>query len=1072
MVKQRPTAHFSNRLEELALQLGSQLFKQGGDPFEKRIVLLPSHSLKLYLTSFFASHGEWSICAGISFKTLLSGAFEFFSDEDQLSFPSELALSFLIEEEIEQIVQKKDPLFSEVEAYLSPFSEAKKIWLSEELAKLFYEESVWEGGLFTWKGWKEAISKNVFSKVKCFSKALDAKREEGPISLHLFGFSHVPSHFYEFFSRLGMHVYFLSPSNCFWEDLCSDKERIFLEKKMEGKKVRLQVREQMSFFLKETHPLLANWGKVGRSLLRKLGNTESYLEELYIDPSFENPCILTYLQSDLLDLEPKKREVSLDDTSILCLSATSKLREVESLFETLQEYRMRYPDLEPKDILVLSCDLEFYFPYIQMVFGSANSSIGYSVHGISLQLIDENSRALTSFFSLAESRFEKAAVLEFFSFPSVMKKGGWSLEDVKKFEEWTQKSHILWGLDFDHKKESMEQNWPENAFKGPISKEGTWEEGISRLLKGLAIDLNCFTEELSSGDIPSIWPISLIEWGDAELLGKFLSTLYSLKEDLKRVFQKEKKEIKEWVFIVQKWLSTYFEMTSATEALSKDLENLQEELEGRLSIKMSFTSFKRAIFSHFQQKKESVQSSHLNTVKFVSMQLGASYPAEIVCILGCDESSFPRNKVESSLRGSKAGKEIPSITEQDRYLFLEMILHARKAFVCSYQRVSLKDQKHQGPSLLIQDLMNELDKSYFFAEASLKPSDQFTRHHPSIAFDQSYFQKQGFSSFSPLSSLSAASYYSEGKKEKEPFSCDLAVKGSSFIDIKKLHQFAKDPMKGYFKDSLGIFFNSIGSQEEEFFLSPLSRSILKKESFQKGLDCALLRAKAKGELPFGEIGNLAGEDLKEDLLKWEEHLSDFQVKAEDVFSLEFSLSASQIEKKGNNLVLPPISVKLKEGSISLVGSIDFVSSKGVLWFGKASKAYYPQILPFLLLLSCLPPQLGIESKVLFLETGKALGLRIQDPLAHLEKFVDLYLRSLKELCLIRPEWSLDFLSKNEEELEKKRESSLSFKGFVDPCEEWFFKRDPLVPIHELSLRWKEDWDAVFSPFHTASLEEK
>ena len=79
-MNKRPTVHFSNCLEELAEHLGEELFQTGSDPFAKRLVLLPSHSLKLYLTSFFAGHPKWGISAGITFKTLLSGAFHFFSD--------------------------------------------------------------------------------------------------------------------------------------------------------------------------------------------------------------------------------------------------------------------------------------------------------------------------------------------------------------------------------------------------------------------------------------------------------------------------------------------------------------------------------------------------------------------------------------------------------------------------------------------------------------------------------------------------------------------------------------------------------------------------------------------------------------------------------------------------------------------------------------------------------------------------------------------------------------------------------------------------------------------------------
>ncbi len=1070
----RPTVHFSNRLEELAYQLGNELFKEGGDPFAKRLVLLPSHNLKLYLTSFFASHPKWSVCAGITFKTLLNGALHFFSEEELKKFPSPLALSFRVEQELSKGVD--DIAFSEIKHYLDPPTEQKRVWLAEELSHLFYEYATSEGkALLKWKekkGWKQTLWERIFSTSHALSQELKKGKEGACEEVHLFGFSHVPSSFYQFFCDLGMHLYFLSPSTCFWEDLCSDQERIFLEKKMEGKKVRLQVREQMSFLLKEAHPLLANWGKVGRTLIRQLGDTESYLEEEYEDPLLNGCCALTHLQAGLLELEETKRELSLEDNSVLCLSATSKLREVESLFDTLQEFMVLHKDLEPKDILVLSPDMESYFPYIQMVFGAENSQIGYSVHGLSLGLTEESSRALMFFFSLAESRFDVAQVFKFLSFPSVMKKFGWELDDLRLLEEWSSEAHVLWGFDPEHKKMSLDQAWPDGAFKGPLPTQGTWEEGICRLIKGLAMDLDSYA--LQEEEIPTSWPLPQVEWGDCELLGKFISALSSLQEDLKPIYQKEEKTLAEWSALTQKWILFYFEKTSAVEALIKDLDSLKREMEGDSSFSLSFTSFKRAIETHFKRKKESFQSSDLNTVKFLSMGLGASFPAKIICAIGCDEGSFPRNRTPSCLEDQGVFKELPSITDQDRYLFLEMILNARVAFICSYQRISLKDQKEQGPSFLIQDLMSDLDKNCFFKNSDLKPSQVFMRHHPAIHFDSRYFQEEGFCSFSPHVFSLAKIYYGKEKNKIPPFCAPHANKiapSKKIIEIKKLKAFAKDPMQLYLKETLGIFFDFVEPKEEEFFLSPLTRSRIKKEALQKGLSSSMRLAAAKGQLPLGEVGQLALDDLKEDLDQWKASLDLFDAASEEIFSLELSEDAKEIERKEGKLIAPALSFEI-EGicEVSLVGEMEFVCSKGFLVLSNLSKARHIELLPSALILMCLSKKFDIEPKALLLETGKTFSLSIEDPLTHLKRYIKLYLRCLGEMCPIRPAWALDFLTKSKGEIEKKRASSPSFKSFVDPYEEWMMKRGGFPELEEIYSLWEKDWKQVFSPLLEAEVK--
>ncbi len=1075
-MSKRPTVHFSNRLEELAYQLGNELFKEGADPFAKRLVLLPSHSLKLYLTSFFANHPRWSVCSGITFKTLLNGAFCFFPEEELKEFPSPMALSFMVEQELAKDLEEDQLL--EIKQYLEPFSNQKRIWLAEELSRLFYEYSTSEGkSLKEWKekkGWKQIVWQRVFAHAKCLCLELEKKTSTDPEEVHLFGFAHVPSPFYQFFSTLGMHIYFLSPSTCFWEDLCSDKERIFLEKKMEGKKVRLQVKEQMSFLLKQMHPLLANWGRVGRSLLRQLGDTESYLEEEYEDPLIEGDSALTYIQAGLFELEETKRELALEDTSILCLSAPSKLREVEVLFETLQELMALHKDVEPKDILVLSPDLEAYFPYIQMVFGAKTSQIGYSVHGLSLALAEENSQALMFFFSLAESRFDRSQVLKFFSFPSVMRKFGWDLEDVALLEEWFEKAHVLWGFDPEHKKLCLDQTWPEQAFKGTLPEQGTWEEGISRLIKGLAIDLESY--QLSEEEIPSLWPLGQVEWGDAELLGKFIRALYSLQEDLKTVYKKEEKKISQWVSFIQKWILSYFEKTAVEEALIGDLESLKEELEGKVLFSLPFTSFRRVIETHFKRKKESFQSSHLNTVKFLSMQLGASFPAKVICALGCDEGSFPRSPKPSCLDETGKLKETPSVTEQDRYLFLEMILNARKAFLCTYQRISWKDQKEQGPSLLIQDLMNDLDKNCFFEGVDLKPSEAFIRHHPTIHFDQRYFQEEGFHSFSPSVYSLAQSYYGMEKSVMPSF-CTRREKDdfppTKLFEIKKLQGFAKDPIHLYFKEKLWIFFDFVLPKEEEFFLSPLLRSQVKKEAFQNGFKAAILRAQAKGQLPLGEVGQMAVQELKKDLEEWQEHLQFFQIMPENVFCLELSEDAKMKITRDGKVVLPPLTVDVEGiGTVSIVGEMEFICPQGFLWSRKASKSHYIELFISSLILACLSKSkaLEVESKGFLLETGKIFSLAFEDPFKTLELYIKLYMRSLEEMCQVRPDWALDFLVKTKEEIEKKRISSTSFKGFVDPYEEWMLKRESFPKMDQILDLWEKDWKELFSPLLEAGVK--
>ncbi len=1069
-MKVGPTVYFSNRLEELASFLGEALFQKGSDPFEKRIVFVPSHSQKLYLTSFFASHPRYQISAGITFYTLLEGVFAL--QDKSSAFPSKLALFFAIEQEIERLLEQEEgPDLSEfLQSSSTRVYEQKKAFVAKELAKLFYDYGSLESKkLDTWlekEGWKQTLWKKIFGQNGCFkSLSHELATAKQLFKIHLFGFSTLPEAFHSFLITKESSVYFLSPSAAFWEDLCSDEERIFLEKKMEGKKVRLEVRKQLSLLLKQMHPLLANWGKVGRNLLKSLGEAKSYLEEAYIEP--EGNSLLSYLQESLLKLEPEKKEIALEDTSLLCLSATSKLREVEALFETLQEKFLEDPTLQPKDILVFSGNLESYFPYIQMIFGKEEGGISFSAHGLSSFYVSRKIPAIDSLLALVEARFDRKSVLQFISLPSVKEKWGFEVEDIKRFEKWFSKARILWGFDQTYSEKVLDEATPKDAFKEPFSSLGTWEEGILRLLKGLAMDLDPFLSDLKEEDVQSPWPLPAVEPIEAEKLGEFLKLLFSLQEDLRPLYEKQKRSIKEWTALVRTWLSTYFQKQTMEESFLQELDSLAEELREYALYQIPFSSFQKAIEACFQKKKESFQSIELNTVKFLPMELGAGYPVKVICLLGCDEGAFPR--VGSKSPFEEIETKAPSLTQQDRYLFLELILHARKSLIVSFQRLSSKDQKTQGPSLLLQELMSYIDTYFTFKGSSKSVSAKIMREHKAICFDRSYFEKEGFHSHTPSLFLAAKSYYISDKNPLTPFfSSWQEVKSSSLeespscIDIKQLEEFAKDPLRFYCKERLGLFFDFEASREEEFFLSPFEKALLKKEAFEKGFAFSLRHAKAKGLLPIGKVGQMGVCDLEAEIKKQEKNLSSLGMNPEDFFSLELKDSIFEVEKEEGRILMPPLVVEVEGKSYSLTGELYPVSSSGFLWTGKSGKIHLPRLLPLALIFSHLAKELQLPGDVFMLETGKKVPFEMKDPLKQLASYLKLFLQALKDPCPVRPDWAVDFLSKSKEEIAKKKEAS--FKGlFEDPYEEWIFKRTEQISLDLLYEEWHSKWKEALTP---------
>ena len=1062
-MEKRPTVYFSNQIEKLAELLGLALFQKGADPFVKKTILLPHHNLKSYLTTFFAKH--WHICMGVECKTLVEGSMENFEGD---TFPSIMALSFAIEQELWQIHEEKESCFADLLPYLISDQSRRITWISQELAFLFHSYAVFEPkALQAWLdqgGWKQEIWERVFCKQKGWSILSEKMGEKKQIhgEIHAFGFAHMPPHFYDFFSLSTTSFYFLSPCEMFWEDLCSDKERIYLEKKMVGKKVQLQVQEQLSFLLKKTHPLLGNLGGLGRDLLRRFGETETYIKEEYVEQ--EASTLLATIQNSLLHLEDERmqREVFKEDVSLLCLSTTSPLREVEVLLQTLKELIIRW-SLQPKDVLVLSFDLEAYLPYIHAVFGAASCSLDYTIHGIPAD--SEETRSIKAFLSLAQSRFELDPVMDFFSLPLVLQQFALQKSDINLLRTLFQKAGVLWGLSPMHKMHCLKKTSPQEGLFASSQKKGSWAEGIRRLVLGLAIDPKEMLGEEQ--------PLPLLEWSQAEILGRWIQGMEALEKDMEPIYEEQKKTVKEWICFIKRVLATYFGLDEKENSLLQSLAFLDAEL-GDRSIILPFSSFSRVIEDFFQKKKESFQSSHLNAIKFLQAEQGCCYPTAVLYVLGCDEESFPSKENVSCFANKKKEKEIPSLGDLERYFILELILQARCSLVFSYQRIGRKDQKPQGYSRLLEEVWSYVD-NHFICQPHEKTSLTFTRDHPSIPFSFEYFLQESYQTeYFPL----AMKHYAQAKTQISPFfpfwqgkKGLIPKEWPEAIDIKQLEDFVKNPVKSYMQNCLGIFFDFEPPKDREFFISPLARQQIEQRAKLALLQEEDLSSWLKKEIPEGLFGQIGFMDLQESLRNWKENLKVFGLTQEDLFFIEFKKEARILHLEKGKMILPALTLEFEGKNIKIQGILSLASQKGFLWFGKKKKQDYPLLLPSFLLFLSVAEDLGLPPKCLLVEEGKEILFPIKTPKKWLKEFVLLYLQGIKEPCPVRPEWILPLLSKDKEALQKKLAPSLFDFGFKDPYQAWIEARDPLVSAGYLQDRWEESYRKAFSCLIDSAEEE-
>ena len=180
------------------------------------------------------------------------------------------------------------------------------------------------------------------------------------------------------------------------------------------------------------------------------------------------------------------------------------------------------PTLLPKDILVMTPDIETYAPYIQAVFSLPPGDPRWIPFSIADQGVRKESQLIDSFLSLLDlqgSRMGVSQVLAILESPAVQRRFSLAEADLELIHRWVKDTRIRWGIDGESRKELGLPEFPEN----------TWRAGLERMLLGYALpgqDEQMFME---------ILPYDLIEGGDAAVLGNFLGFIERLFASVKEL---------------------------------------------------------------------------------------------------------------------------------------------------------------------------------------------------------------------------------------------------------------------------------------------------------------------------------------------------------------------------------------------------------------------------------------------------------------------------------------------------------------------------------------------------------
>ncbi|MGK5594513.1 MAG: exodeoxyribonuclease V subunit gamma [Parachlamydiaceae bacterium] len=1101
----------SNRLEFLYEGWKKNLFQKGTNPFAKRLVIVPSPAMKSYLKRTMAEDPDLHITFGLEFAFLDQGIellkHSLSSPELIKKFPSQLELSINIENEIALILREEGdcPKWAPLSQYFASNNHKSTIlkltWLSDELARLFliYGEyghlmlKEWEEGREGhWQAeiWRRVYSKKFFPLYQVLTN--EFVRESQYQEVHLFGLSFISSVKSLFFKKVSRHIpvysWYLSPCQRFWSDIRSDRENnkianYWLQREAPNHNVQALIS-----LLNERNTLLANFGRLGRHMAEMLEELdfhtysqygvskgalsypsyESAIDDEAVILSCENPfSLLEAIQADLTlqRNSSDKLDIQEECSSVQIHASSSLLRETENIYNTLLKLIQESKEpLEPHDIIVMAPEITQYVPYIDRVFGSQESLLDYQIMDLKLVSKGELSQTLLQFLSLAQSKWKLTEVLKLFSYPPFRQKQEISNEEFFELKNWLENHAVTWGLNESHRNQFLEQE----GFS-PLLEEtekGTWQDTIDALLISMVLSSS---EELE-WHFEQPLPRYQLDLSQADLLGKLSRFLKSAAKDLAPLNLKEEKTLPDWEAYFLHLLDTYFAALSYEDAFNEELESVILAINRlhRLGEEVSGASFSAdsvliRLTSLFEAKDYGYREKHFQAVRFSSLLPMRAVPAKVVVLMGLNEDVYPRKERKSSLNmllKHHQSDYCPTQIDFDRYLFLEALLSARQHFVISYVAKSSANGKKNLPSPLVCEFLEYLDQS-FLIKGKI-PSSEISYFHPYFAFDQLYFQEEGvLKNFSKSDYRAACAYYQQSKhphafltKFHAPLSQSPNAKEGTVVDLKRLIALAKHPLRSFLNHVLGIYLDgNQGADELDF--STLDRFLLKQQGLKRSLEKVLIHAEKQRLLPFAPFSLLAKEELKDDILKWETALKEFDLSKDNLFDCSFSLSCEQPYRMApNHLVLPPLEIETSHGLVRLIGKLSHLSSKGLVFFDKKEMAKVVKFHPQWLVFSAIPYDI-CQKQFLILDKREILAPNGQEK-SLLKQFMEYFFLSEKIISPLMPEWISPVLEGCPNKLKKRMEASKEgdFKGFLDPYLQWVFHEEQLPDSQQLIQDWQ------------------
>lgn len=446
------------------------------------------------------------------------------------------------------------------------------------------------------------------------------------------------------------------------------------------------------------HPLLRAWGRDARELQSVLAGA-GISGDASADSRREPPTLLSNLTADIqANAEPGRLDLSEDDRTVQIHVCHGSRRQAEVLRDAILHLFAADPDLEPRDVVIMTPDLATFGPLLEAAFPHRDAS---GLPDLRLRIADRAPAAtnpLVEFtarlLEVADSRMEASVVRELVDKPVVRHKFGFDADTAGEIVSLINDANIFWGIDGAHRVE-----W------GLDAAEGTWRRGLDRVLAGV------FYSDSAVRTVAGLAPVDGVEGQQARPAG-ILATLIDRLTAI-RDMTGGARPMSEWAAVIAGAVRMLAAPAWDDEWQIEQLDRLLAETfppSGTTADPdVTLGEVRQAVATWTEDRPSSL---HLLTggITLCTLVPMRSVPYRVVALLGMDESRFPR-------RGGMDGDDLLADHEvvgdrdpgsMDRQLLLDAVMAAGDHLLVTYSGADELSNTPIPPAVPVSELIDVL----------------------------------------------------------------------------------------------------------------------------------------------------------------------------------------------------------------------------------------------------------------------------------------------------------------------------------------------------------------------------